>query len=185
MQTHTHADHTPGRKGATRASFDDHNPRELVMRIWEDAGRPTGQHALPKLQERVRKALDNRESDFLDAFIDHTTANCFAAILRDEKTANPPKKRSAPPPLAERIVTQAGQALEAATMLSRAKKAAVNDWLLEQVAPNGKALGDCTGMEGSQFIGFYKAIFSGVGAAQKLRDVKTGDDIAAAITFAV
>lgn len=174
-----------GHRGATRVSYREHNPRVLVARIMAEYP----QAGVEEICRRVRKALAGRDSDFQDAFNDYATTNHFNIIQQDETTRHAKKKqtraRQTPPPLAVRIATQAAAALEAAAMLNRAKHAAVNDWLLEQVAPNGKPLGDCTGTELSQFSGYYRELAKGVGPQQKLREVKTGDDVAAARTFAV
>lgn len=173
---------TPGRRGATRAAYDANNPLLLVKKIWDE--HPTAD--LAEIKQRVHKSLARRPQEMLDAFIDYAVANCVARIVASESVHDVKVHRrlfDAPvtPTLIDRHASQIELAKVAATMRANQK----NAWLLEMPAPNGKALGDCTGTELSQFTGFYKTLAAGIGASDRLRDVKTGDDVAAARTWAV
>lgn len=177
-----------GRRGATRAAYDPYNPLLLVKKLWDQY--PQADKA--EIQRRVRTALAKKPQEAADAFIDYATANCIERIVAGEGNKRSPTKpdssativttkslRRPPKSLPEKIAHQAELASQAEQMLNAAK----NAWRLEQAAPNGKSIGDCTGLELSQFSGFYKVLAHGVGPKERLRDVKNGDDVAKAQTW--
>lgn len=176
--SHTEMTAIPGHRGATRASYDENNPRTLVKQIVDRYP----EAALPEVQRRVKKAIgataNGDASDYLDSFIDWTTANAFASLTNTDRPKDRParatKKTSHAKPAAQKIAEQA----ELAATVSSMKQGIKDAWRLEMPAPNGKPLGDCVGMEGAQFTGYFKAVFAGVGPNQKLREVKTGADLA-------
>ena len=181
---HSHSDYTPGRKGATRASYDADNPMLLVRKLWVENKTAD----LEEIQRLVRRALGVSKDPAVAAFVDYATANLVERLKageRDELPVRPKPKlvvtaREKEVRKAATIVAQAEAAVEAATLYNAVKDA----WYLEQVAPNGKAIGDCTGLECSQFSGYYKAIGNGVGPDQKVRDAKSGTDVKNAQTWA-
>lgn len=181
---HSHTDYTPGRKGATRASYDPENPMLLVRKLWVENKTAD----LEEIQRLVRRALGVSKDRAVSAFVNYATANLVERIKSGERDETPikPRPKSTLSPRdkearkAAAIALQAKAAAEAATIYNAVKDA----WYLEQVAPNGKAIGDCTGCECSQFSGYYKAIGNGVGPDQKVRDVKSGTDIKNAQTWA-
>lgn len=167
----------PGHTGASRAAFDDADPMKVAWPIFK-ANRTAN---LAEFQRLVRKAAEVAPDDKARPFVDYAAANLFR---RCEAKARKSAVRKSPSqmPLAERIATQASVAAaqEAAQrVLAKMKEA----WRLEQPTPLGKALGDCTAMECAQLGGFYVKLGEGVAPDQKIREVKTGDDVLAAQTW--
>jgi hypothetical protein len=167
-------DLVPGRRGATRAAYDSDNPMLLVKAIWD--GDPRAD--VMTLQDRVIKELDSLPQSMTEAFIRYATANLIARIKASEARRPP-----SPSEKAEREAAYREKEAHTEKIASELRESRRYAYLLEVVAPNGKPLGDCTGFELSQFSGFYKTLGRGVGPAQMLRAVKTGEDIKAAMTW--
>jgi hypothetical protein len=182
MQTQTEIDHIPGRRGATRAAYDPENPMILVRDIW--LKRPTAD--VDEIQRLVRRELKITVKHPARPFIDYAVANLVERIKASERiTAPKPREvRAELTPEARRevrkaatIAAQAEAAAQAKILCEAYNDAKREEWRLELVAPNGKPIGDCTGFEASQFSGFWKTIGAGVAADQRIRDIKTGQDV--------
>ena len=173
---------TPGRKGATRAAYDPENPMPMVRGLWiKNKTADTDE-----MQRLVRREVGISATHPARPLVDYATANLverLRASEKDEPTPRPKPVDTAAKKDARKarvIADQAEQAVLAAVLVNGVK----DGWYLEQVAPNGKAIGNCTGLECSQFTGYFKAIGNGVGSDQKVRDVKSGTDVKNAQTWA-
>lgn len=177
--------HIPGRKGATRAVYGKDNPMLLVRKLLSENPRAS----VDEIQRLVCVEVLIPPGHPAQAYVDYAVANMVERVQKTE--CDNPRSKVKPVMTsqqrevqnARKIAAQAELATQAAALCAAYDGIKREAWRLEQVAPNGKAIGDCTGLECSQFSGYYKAIGIGVGANQKVRNVKNGVDLKNAETW--
>lgn len=151
-------------RGATRASWQDHNPRELVKRIMEKYPNDTP----PQIRARVHTALQTkRDAKYLEAFIDYTIDNALAALNTNPDNTTRDDRRKQDEKYREEVARRA----------KKIKDQIINIVFMEFMTPFGKPLGQCTGEEGRALTDWFSRFFDGIADDQRLCDHRTEEDL--------
>ena len=144
-----------GVTGAKRATWRSVNPRELLRRIID--GKPKADEA--KWRESFWKEIED-DKDYLQAIVEYWLDNNLRSL--------------SDPKLARRTHGLQKQAISSvkATVAQR-----IRTTLLELKMPNGKTLGNCTGMECAKFGGWLTEVGNVVPASTKVADHLSEDEV--------
>lgn len=147
----THVD--TGIYGAKRQSFEENNPRDLLVRVMAENRGASEATLLKRFTEAVRD-----DADYIGPIIGYWFANNYRSARRAS-----PQERAASAKVQTRLVETI--------------KRAVLSISLDFVMPNGKPLRDCTGGECARAGGWFAKIAKRVKPNQVVGNVLSDSDL--------